>query len=56
MAVTVDWLVEAMDEISMTISKQWVGLILLPAISSIAGTPSPPLDDEAQTDFVILNS
>ena len=36
-AVTVDWLVEAMDEISMTISKQWVGLILLPAISSIAG-------------------
>ncbi|KAF8199545.1 Sodium/calcium exchanger protein-domain-containing protein [Pholiota molesta] len=35
-AVTVDWLVEAMDEISMTIRKEWVGLILLPAISSVA--------------------
>ncbi|KAF8905112.1 Sodium/calcium exchanger protein-domain-containing protein [Gymnopilus junonius] len=35
-AVTVDWLVAAMDEISMTISKEWVGLILLPAISSVA--------------------
>lgn len=36
-AVTVDWLVEAMDEISTTIRKEWVGLILLPAISSVAG-------------------
>ncbi|KAF9485205.1 hypothetical protein BDN70DRAFT_871602 [Pholiota conissans] len=35
-AVTVDWLVEAMDEISTTIRKEWVGLILLPAISSVA--------------------
>ncbi|OJA08485.1 hypothetical protein AZE42_02860 [Rhizopogon vesiculosus] len=29
-------LVESMDGISTTISKQWVGLILLPAVSSIA--------------------
>ena len=36
-AVTVDWLVEAMDEISMTIRKEWIALILLPAISSVAG-------------------
>jgi len=36
-AVTVDLLVEAMDEISETISKEWVGLIVLPAISSVAG-------------------
>ncbi|THV07398.1 hypothetical protein K435DRAFT_332413 [Dendrothele bispora CBS 962.96] len=35
-AFTADWLVEAMDEISTTISKQWIGLILLPAVSSIA--------------------
>ncbi|KAJ3512673.1 hypothetical protein NLJ89_g3395 [Agrocybe chaxingu] len=35
-AVTVDWLVEAMDGISTTISKEWVGLILLPAVSSVA--------------------
>ncbi|KJA22921.1 hypothetical protein HYPSUDRAFT_66669 [Hypholoma sublateritium FD-334 SS-4] len=35
-AVTVDWLVEAMDEISMTIRKEWIALILLPAISSVA--------------------
>ncbi|KDR76277.1 hypothetical protein GALMADRAFT_139997 [Galerina marginata CBS 339.88] len=35
-AVTVDWLVEAMDGISGTIKKEWVGLILLPAISSVA--------------------
>jgi len=27
-----------MDGISTTISKQWVGLILLPAVGSIAGT------------------
>ena len=26
-----------MDEISSAISKEWVGLILLPAISSVAG-------------------
>jgi len=36
-AFTADWLVEAMDEISSTVSKQWIGLILLPAVSSIAG-------------------
>ncbi|KAH9481405.1 Vacuolar calcium ion transporter [Psilocybe cubensis] len=35
-AITVDWLVEAMDEVSTTISKEWVGLILLPAVSSVA--------------------
>ncbi|KAF9565267.1 hypothetical protein CPC08DRAFT_720617 [Agrocybe pediades] len=35
-AVTVDWLVEAMDGVSTTISKEWVGLILLPAVSSVA--------------------
>ncbi|KAF8134910.1 hypothetical protein EV363DRAFT_844327 [Boletus edulis] len=29
-------LVESMDGIAMSISKQWVGLILLPAVSSIA--------------------
>ncbi|KAH0833195.1 hypothetical protein J3R83DRAFT_12226 [Lanmaoa asiatica] len=32
-------LVESMDGIAMSISKQWVGLILLPAVSSIAGQP-----------------
>jgi len=26
-----------MDGVSTTISKEWVGLILLPAISSVAG-------------------
>jgi len=36
-AVTADRLVEAMDGISTTISKEWVGLILLPAVSSVAG-------------------
>ncbi|KAE9400196.1 hypothetical protein BT96DRAFT_1019006 [Gymnopus androsaceus JB14] len=35
-AFIADWLVEAMDGISMTISKEWVALILLPAVSSIA--------------------
>lgn len=28
-----------MDGIAMSISKQWVGLILLPAVSSIPGQP-----------------
>lgn len=37
MAMTADCLVESMDGISTTISKEWVGLILLPTISSIAG-------------------
>ncbi|KAF8149896.1 Sodium/calcium exchanger protein-domain-containing protein [Crassisporium funariophilum] len=35
-AITVDWLVECMDKISQIISKEWVGLILLPSISSMA--------------------
>ncbi|KAF8806980.1 hypothetical protein BYT27DRAFT_7190690 [Phlegmacium glaucopus] len=35
-ALTVDRLVESMDAVSSTISKDWVGLILLPGISSVA--------------------
>ncbi|KAG7451190.1 uncharacterized protein BT62DRAFT_990819 [Guyanagaster necrorhizus] len=35
-AFTADWLVEAMNGISTTISKEWVGLILLPAVSALA--------------------
>ncbi|GLB40390.1 putative Ca(2) cation antiporter (CaCA) (TC 2.A.19) family protein [Lyophyllum shimeji] len=34
--VTADWLVEAMDPISNTISKEWVGFVLLPAVTAIA--------------------
>jgi Ca2+:H+ antiporter len=30
-------MVEAMDEISTTITKEWIGLIILPSISSVAG-------------------
>jgi Ca2+:H+ antiporter len=35
-AVTIDWMVEAMNEISTTITKEWIGLIILPSISSLA--------------------
>ncbi|KAF8896340.1 hypothetical protein BD779DRAFT_577402 [Infundibulicybe gibba] len=35
-AVTADWLVESMDGISTTIGKEWIALILLPAVSSVA--------------------
>ncbi|ETW83026.1 hypothetical protein HETIRDRAFT_383078 [Heterobasidion irregulare TC 32-1] len=36
-AINAEWLVESMDGISTTIiSKEWIGLILLPAVSSIA--------------------
>ncbi|KAJ7707678.1 Sodium/calcium exchanger protein-domain-containing protein [Mycena rosella] len=35
-AITADRLVESMDSISTTIRKEWVALILLPAVSSIA--------------------
>ncbi|KAJ3547815.1 hypothetical protein NMY22_g1507 [Coprinellus aureogranulatus] len=35
-SITADWLVESMDGISSTISKEWIALILLPAVSSIA--------------------
>ena len=38
--MTADWLVEAMDETSTVVSKQWVGLILIPAVRSIAGEDS----------------
>ena len=36
-SITADWLVESMDGISSTISKEWIALILLPAVSSVAG-------------------
>ena len=32
-----EWLVESLDTISTTISKEWIALVMLPAISSIAG-------------------
>ncbi|TFK40399.1 Sodium/calcium exchanger protein-domain-containing protein [Crucibulum laeve] len=35
-SLSADWLVESMDGVSTTISKEWVGLILLPAITSVA--------------------
>ncbi|KAG5352890.1 hypothetical protein C0989_012280 [Termitomyces sp. Mn162] len=39
-SVTADWLVDSMDGISSRVSKEWVGLILLPAVTSLAGCPS----------------
>ncbi|KAI0359974.1 hypothetical protein OH77DRAFT_886072 [Trametes cingulata] len=35
-AVNAEWLVDTMDHLSPTISKEWIGLILLPTVSSIA--------------------
>ncbi|EMD33512.1 hypothetical protein CERSUDRAFT_98615 [Gelatoporia subvermispora B] len=35
-AINSEWLVDSMDGISPTISKEWIGLILLPTVSSIA--------------------
>lgn len=46
MAVNAEWLVEAMDGLNPMISKQWIGLILLPAISSVAGTHFPYVSSE----------
>lgn len=40
-AFNAEELVESMDGISGSISKQWIGLILLPAVSSIAGLSFP---------------
>jgi hypothetical protein len=38
-AINADWLVNSMNgSISTVLRKQWVALILLPAVSSIAGT------------------
>ncbi|KAJ8462819.1 hypothetical protein ONZ45_g17798 [Pleurotus djamor] len=34
--LTADELVETLDEISKTVKKQWIGLILLPAVTSVA--------------------
>lgn len=36
-AVNAEWLVKSMDGISTSISKEWVALILLPVVGSIAG-------------------
>lgn len=35
-SVTADWLVQSMDGVSDVISKEWVALILLPAVTSLA--------------------
>jgi Ca2+:H+ antiporter len=35
--VTAEALVESMDGISSTIGKEWIGLIVLPSISAVAG-------------------
>ncbi|OBZ72188.1 Vacuolar calcium ion transporter [Grifola frondosa] len=35
-AINSEWLVDSMDDLSPTISKEWIGLILLPTVSSIA--------------------
>lgn len=49
-SLVADWLVESMDGISTTISKEWVGLILLPMVSSIAGS-SPLFQTVLQVFF-----
>lgn len=36
-AVNADWLVESLDGTSSVLSKEWVGLVLLPTVGSIAG-------------------
>jgi hypothetical protein len=33
-----EWLVESMDGIAPAVRKEWAALILLPAVSSIAGS------------------
>ncbi|KAG6813419.1 hypothetical protein H0H92_011398 [Tricholoma furcatifolium] len=35
-SVTADWLVDSMDGVSSKIDREWVGLILLPAVTSLA--------------------
>ncbi|KAF7970620.1 hypothetical protein HWV62_23549 [Athelia sp. TMB] len=35
-SINAEWLVESLDTISTTISKEWIALIMVPAISSIA--------------------
>ncbi|KAI0078827.1 hypothetical protein K474DRAFT_1641003 [Panus rudis PR-1116 ss-1] len=35
-ALNAEWLVDSMDGLSPTISKEWIGLILLPAVGSLA--------------------
>ena len=36
-AVNAEWLVDSMDHLSPLISKEWIGLILLPTVSVMAG-------------------
>ncbi|RDX57402.1 hypothetical protein OH76DRAFT_1476798 [Lentinus brumalis] len=35
-AIDAEWMVDTMDHLSPSISKEWIGLILLPAVSAIA--------------------
>lgn len=46
-----EWLVESLDTIETTISKEWIALVMLPAISSIAGGYELSLRREA-ADFL----
>ncbi|KAH9935257.1 Sodium/calcium exchanger protein-domain-containing protein [Amylocystis lapponica] len=34
--INAEWMVESMDDVSPMISKEWIGLILLPTVSSLA--------------------
>ncbi|KAI0710273.1 Sodium/calcium exchanger protein-domain-containing protein [Earliella scabrosa] len=35
-ALTAEWMVDSMDHLSTSISKEWIGLILLPTVSALA--------------------
>ena len=37
-AINADWMVDTMDHVSPSISKEWIGLILLPTVGCLAGT------------------
>lgn len=41
-AVNAEWLVDSMDHLSPLISKEWIGLILLPTVSVMAGECMTP--------------
>lgn len=38
MAIDAEWMIDSIDSISPTISKEWIALILLPTVGSLAGT------------------
>lgn len=42
-AINAEWMIDSLDPLESSISKEWIALILLPSVGSIAGNSPIPL-------------